>query len=67
MAVQPGERAQQGGLARAGLAQQGHELARGNVQVDGVQHVLAAKAAREALQPHGARGGVMAHDPSDLR
>src|SRR3984885_11248297 len=38
-----GDQAQQGALAAAAAADHGHELARGNVQVDAAQHLVIAK------------------------
>ena len=48
--VQPGEGAQQGGLARSRPAQQGDELARRDFQVQPVDDAVGAKAAGEVLQ-----------------
>ena len=58
-AVQPGQGAQQGALAAAGAADQGHELSRGDVQVQAVEHAAGAvEAAVQVAHPDGRGGGV---------
>ena len=46
--VEPGERAQQRALAGAAAPEQGHELARRDVEVDAVEHARARRTTVEA-------------------
>ncbi|KAG1390995.1 hypothetical protein G6F58_012818 [Rhizopus delemar] len=54
--VQPGQQAEQGGLAGTGFAHDGHDFAGVDVQVDAVQHAVASLLAEPALARPG-RGG----------
>jgi hypothetical protein len=54
--VESGEDAQQGGLAAATAAQQGHELARPHVESEVVDDGAAVEGAGQALDAHGMRG-----------
>ena len=54
-AVEAGERAQQGALARAAAAEQGHELAGRDVEVEAVEHASGlVEAAVQVRDPHRA-------------
>ena len=56
LAVQPGQRAQQRGLAGPAHPEHGHELARGDIQVHAVEHLAAAERPAQPAHPRGGPG-----------
>jgi hypothetical protein len=58
LAVEPGQRAQQRGLAGPAHAEHGDELARGDVQVDSVEHHPAAERPAQPAHPRGRAAGA---------
>ncbi len=49
--IEPGKRTQQGGLARSGAAEQRHELARRDIEIEIVEDSRLAEGPREIAQP----------------
>ena len=71
MGVQASQGPEQGGFSAARLSEQCDKLARRNVQINRIQHVLALKATAEPAQMHTPQLRWQclqcAHDPSALR